>query len=593
MEELTMDSHRVLFLLLVLVLGVAGNSGCDDSSTATRGQPAGGPAKALTPEERALLDEIQQHEFHLLEPVNFRTLEAGDPVMVRTLSSNNSLWIRLYEAPKDPEAVFGVKSTGITDEGDPVTTYYLAAGGTVRIITDCRHDPFAGSKAFTVKTPKPFLIGYMGVNLPCPCGSGKTWLKCNPGQCRSATFVIVTDNFPKDKQLHWVPPPDPEETQRTWQYAAVGAKTSDSAAEPRWKETGSLNVKRRNHSLIALPDGKTLAIGGMTVERIQGSIVGRATNTCEFYDPKTESWTATGSMFHEYGNSAAVMLQSGEVLVIGRGEHPYAECELYDPRTGKWVATGSLIDPRSEPVAATLLSNGKVLVAGGWTGSKALASCEVYDPATGAWAQTGTMHHSRACHQVVRLSNGRVFAVAGDASRKSCELYDPKTGKWTMTAPLNAERQRFFATLLPNGRVFVAGGDIEHGGPDLIESEPVTSCEVFDSADEAWNDTGPLPVPRTTLDSTAGVFPNGNVILVGGCGSTGCHLYDVQTSTWKTLTPPSVPRSTHAAAVLSDGRLMVSGGHKGGPDNYEATLTSCELLPSAHHERSGKKDPAS
>jgi Kelch motif len=82
---------------------------------------------------------------------------------------------------------------------------------------------------------------------------------------------------------------------------------------------------------------------------------------------------------------------------------------------GTWTATGSLTTTRIDHTA-TLLSNGKVLVAGGFVGTlpnPVLASAELYDPATGAWSATGSMVHARHLHTATLLHDGRVLVAGG------------------------------------------------------------------------------------------------------------------------------------------------------------------------------------
>jgi WD40 repeat protein len=84
---------------------------------------------------------------------------------------------------------------------------------------------------------------------------------------------------------------------------------------------------------------------------------------------------------------SATLLPDGKVLVAGgissHTSRQLASVELYDPSTGSWTATGGMIEARYSHTA-TLLPDGKVLVAGGSDGSTAaLASAELYDPGGG------------------------------------------------------------------------------------------------------------------------------------------------------------------------------------------------------------------
>src|SRR5262249_9666127 len=78
-----------------------------------------------------------------------------------------------------------------------------------------------------------------------------------------------------------------------------------------------------------------------------------------------------------------------------------------------WSYTGSMTTPRRSHTA-TLLPNGKVLVAGGSDDvDNILASAEVYDPSTGSWTPTGSMRDAHRIHSAILLPNGKVLVAGG------------------------------------------------------------------------------------------------------------------------------------------------------------------------------------
>src|SRR4051794_24412421 len=93
-----------------------------------------------------------------------------------------------------------------------------------------------------------------------------------------------------------------------------------------------------------------------------------------------------------------------------------------------FVATGGLAPSRNSHTA-TLLPNGRVLVAGGYhSGSPFyLSSVELYDPATGIWAVTASLGTARVDHTATLLPNGKVLVVGGQGGSgalTNAELYD-------------------------------------------------------------------------------------------------------------------------------------------------------------------------
>jgi hypothetical protein len=144
-----------------------------------------------------------------------------------------------------------------------------------------------------------------------------------------------------------------------------------------------------------------------------------------------------------------------------------------------WAFTRYMSAPRAYHTA-TLLPDGKVLVAGGVSDvSVSLASAEIYDPVSASWSATGAMSSPRAGHVAISLANGKVLALGGSAT--FAEVYDPASGTWSaVRQPAAPYRYAFSATLLQSGKVLVAGGH------DTGYATIFAGAEVYDPVTDSW-----------------------------------------------------------------------------------------------------------
>src|SRR5262245_19083194 len=116
---------------------------------------------------------------------------------------------------------------------------------------------------------------------------------------------------------------------------------------------------------------------------------------------------------------AVVLRSAGVFLAVVALNKSVAETPARKATTtqpGTWTATGSMSVARQAYFTATLLTNGKVLVAGGSDGTAALSSAELYDSSTGTWTPTASMNTARLGHTATLLPDGKVLVAGGQST---------------------------------------------------------------------------------------------------------------------------------------------------------------------------------
>jgi|WetSurMetagenome_2_1015567.scaffolds.fasta_scaffold04906_4 N-acetylneuraminic acid mutarotase len=283
----------------------------------------------------------------------------------------------------------------------------------------------------------------------------------------------------------------------------------------------------------------------------------------------------------EYAN--AVLLQTGEVLFVGGtdGTNALSTWEIYDPEHNVWNATGEL-GLGLQSSTATLLRDGRVLIVGG-VGSEftATATSIIFDPIThDVVPSLHQLNHERSQHTATLLQNGKVLVAGGTGlsgdQLKSTELFDPDdpTQTWISTDDLNMtiERANHTATLLKGGKVLVVGGDSK-------SVSGLNSAEVFNPNYElehtqAWTQVGSLVSEGGRSNHAATLLSDGHVLVSGGLqgGSVlgTCQVYNPDLDNWTETGDMKQGRLWHTATLLPNSTILVVGGTEDGTNGLDS-----------------------
>ncbi len=333
--------------------------------------------------------------------------------------------------------------------------------------------------------------------------------------------------------------------------------SAPSAAAGMLSVIGEMRAARAAHTATALADGRVLIAGGF----------GGGEPTAEVFDPTTRSFAPTFALRQARQSHAATRLPDGRVLLTGgwSGSTTASSSEVFEPDSGRFVQSARMTVSRTGHIAV-LLRTGEVLIAGGVSGAgndwTFLASAELYDPATDRFTPTGAMGAPRESHTATLLPDGRVLIAGGHSGRQagitiyaSAEIYDPVSRRFTPTGPMRVRRHKHDAVALADGRVLIDGGADERDDRGLYRS-----TEIFDARTGTFTAGPQMNLARFKHFGTSILLPSGEVLIAGGTARP--EVYTPATGRMSVASGAELTTGLfNASVLLASGHVLVTGGY--------------------------------
>jgi hypothetical protein len=332
--------------------------------------------------------------------------------------------------------------------------------------------------------------------------------------------------------------------------------------------SGQMGTPRYGHTATRLMTGQVLIAGGMSSSGVVNSV--------ELYTPASQTFAVANAMNVARWSHTATLLNDGTVLVAGgssvSSQTTLNSAEIYDPVAGIFTLLPNSLNTARVGHSATLLSNGQVLIVGGYDPTTGLiADAELYDPTAQVFIDLGNTNSPRFHHTATLLQNGQVLIAGGETdptptgSLNTAEIFNPAT--WTFTAlsvNMTSAREGHTATLLNNGQVLLTGGDPPGAGT-------VNTAEIYDPASKTFT---ALSSTMTTfrMYHDAVLLNGGKVLLSGGGSDSGgsstvlnsAEVYDPTSQTFTAVAGNTTGIGEYqTATLLNDGTVLLDGGTNG------------------------------
>lgn len=266
----------------------------------------------------------------------------------------------------------------------------------------------------------------------------------------------------------------------------------------------------------------------------------------------------------------ATLLSDGKVLIAGgmrKDGELYDSAELFDPAKNTFTPVSGKMVKKRVSHTATVLKDGKILLVGGWSvSSSPESSVEIFDPASKTFKAVASGKFKRSGHSATLLENGKVLIAGGsDGTRNldEAELYDPKSNSFEFVGKMNSVRNVHAATELNDGRILITGGEVVRG---TIASD----AEIFNPKTNKFTPvSAKMSAVRYKHDAIR--LTNGNVLVFGGSDSRdwrgklkSAEIFNPENETFTLTNDMNFARFkiSETSVMMRNGKVLIAGGNE-------------------------------
>jgi N-acetylneuraminic acid mutarotase len=346
-----------------------------------------------------------------------------------------------------------------------------------------------------------------------------------------------------------------------------------------FQTTTSFTDARYGHCSEQSTGDKVLIFGGVVAS-------GSNINSVYEYDPAINLWSSKASIPNASGlsKSTCVKLNNGKILLFGgsqNGSAPQSNKVFeYTISSDSWVTLTDL--PNSlgrEQMKSTLINDSIILLTGGLsTISSALeypTTNYLYNTNTNTFTPAGNLPIGVINHTSTLLSNGEVLITGGfdgNQARDEVYVFNLQNGWRTLSSTLSVAVSSHRAVIV-NGKVYI------YGGFNIPLFEFSDKLDIYDPA---LDDINPLTVGPLACSQFSLVAFNSTILIAGGnkvlpntsFGVTNeAYIYNLNNNTFSTISSlPNIRGGMEVSELGTSGKFIFSGGNISLSEPYDDAI---------------------